>query len=127
MRGRALLLNRFTLVLGTLAVLIAAWNVYVALHAGGRLAGTVVDPQGRPVADATVVLGRKTVTSIDRLGEARTDAQGRFEFRDHGQYWVALSANKQGAGTSVRTMVPLWFRNQDAELEQPLVLVPNRL
>lgn len=125
-QGRQLMLNRFTLVFGSLALLIAAWNLYVGLHAGGRLTGSVVDLNGRPVADATVVLGRKTVTSIDPLRQAQTDSDGRFEFLDHGQYWVALTASKPGAGTSVRTMKPLWFRNQDAELGQPLVLVTNR-
>ena len=125
-QGRQLMLNRFTLVFGSLALLITAWNLYVGLHAGGRLTGSVVDSNGRPVADATVVLGRKTVTSIDPLTQAQTDNEGRFEFLDHGQYWVALTASKPGAGTSARTLKPLWFRNQDAELGQPLVLVSNR-
>ena len=120
---RPILLNRFTLVFGSLALLIAAWNVYVGLHDGGRLTGTVVDSSGRPVADATVVLGRKTVTSIDLLTQARTDSQGRFAFDRHGQYWLALTASKPGAGTSARRMMPLWFRNQDAALDRPLVLM----
>ena len=124
MARRSFLLNRFVLVFGSLALCIAAWNLYVAAHDDGHLEGLVVDAQGRPVADATVVISHKTVTSIEPLAQVRTGADGRFRFDKHGQYWLVLSAGKPGVGTAARSQLPLWFRNQDVTLDRPLTLAP---
>jgi len=124
MKYAALLLNRFTLSFGAIALVAFGWNLYVAQHDGGLLSGRVTTPDGKPVAGASVVLSRRTVTSVERVASELTDAQGRFEFRDHGQYAVVLTARKPEVGAAARRTERLWFRNQDRVLDQPLVLVP---
>ena len=59
----------------------------VALRDGGVLHGQLLDPQGRPVANAPVRL----MNGEQELAETRTDAQGAFAFRGlrGGVYQVA--------------------------------------
>jgi hypothetical protein len=117
-----LLSNRFVLTFAGLALVALLWNAYVGMNDDGRLSGRVTNADGMPVADATVVLSRKTVTSVERVRETRTDAQGRFVFEHHDQYAVVLSARKTGVGSAPRRTLLLWFRNQNQELTTPLVL-----
>jgi uncharacterized GH25 family protein len=80
----------FVLVLATLGVAAGA----SARVATGTLAGTVVDAQGRPVAEAVVTIQ----TSDGRQPHAtRTDSKGRFEFKrfETGQY--DLHAQSKGS------------------------------
>ena len=123
MDWKPLLVNRFTLTLGSIAIAVAIWNAYVAKHDDGLVQGHVVDAAGRPVAEARVVLARRTVASVDPIGEVVTDADGRFTFGDHGQFSLVLEAAK-GERSSERRVVPLWFRNQSVEIEPPL-LIPD--
>lgn len=124
MRAPAFLLNRFTLTFGGIALAAVAWNLYVVAHDGGRLSGRVVAADGAPVEGAVVVLSRRTVTSVERVADTRSGADGRFVFEQHGQYAVVLSARKGGVGSAPRRTVKLWFRNQDRDLNEPLVLAP---
>jgi hypothetical protein len=78
----------FVLVLATLGVAAGA----SARVATGTLAGTVVDAQGKPVADAVVTIQ----TSDGRQPHAmRTDSMGRFEFKrfETGQYDLHAQSN----------------------------------
>lgn len=122
MNWQPLIRNRFTLTFGIIAVVILVWNIYVASNNGGRLEGRVVDADGAPVADAIVVLARKTVASVETIAETETDADGRYHFDRHGQYFLVLTA-RSAAGESERRMIPLWFRNQNIDVP-PLVLMP---
>ncbi len=124
MKYASLILNRFTLTFGAIAVVALGWNAYVTAHDGGVLSGRVTTAEGTAVAGASVVLSRKTVTSVERVASVLTDAEGYFEFRDHGQYAVVLGARKTDVGSAPRRTVRLWFRNQDRVLAQPLVLAP---
>lgn len=121
---RTLLLNRFTLTFGGIALAVALWNIYVAANDGGRLTGYVTTADGARVAGATVVLSRKTVTSVERIASARTDAHGAFAFDHHGQYAVVLSARKAEIGSAPRRTIRLWFRDQNRDIRQPFVLEP---
>jgi len=121
---RALLLNRFALTFGGIALIALAWNLYVSANDGGRLSGRVTTVDGTPVEGAVVVLSKKSVVSVERVGSTRTDAEGRFVFESHGQYAVVLSARKSGVGAMRRQTVKLWFRNQDREINEALVLEP---
>ncbi len=116
------LLNRFVLTFGGIALIALAWNLYVLAHDDGRLSGRVTTPDGQPVADAVVTLSSKSVVAVERVGSVRTDALGHFLFENHGQYAVVLSARKSGVGSMRRRTVPLWFRNQNREISEPLVL-----
>jgi hypothetical protein len=56
---------------------------------GGRLAGIVVDPGGRPVADLPLLLAN-IAGSPPGAPRARTDGGGRFEFTDLGEGMVGV-------------------------------------
>jgi protocatechuate 3,4-dioxygenase beta subunit len=78
----------FVLVVATLGVAAGA----SARVSTGTLAGTVVDAQGKPVADAVVTIQ----TSDGRQPHAtRTDSNGRFEFKrfETGQYDLHAQSN----------------------------------
>ena len=119
---RKLILNRFVLTLGILAALTLAWNAYVSTHDHGRVSGRVVDAEGRPVAAATVVLWVLNFTTYVEKTRATTDADGRFLITDNDSHNIRLAAEKPGVGRSPRVPVRLYFRAEDVELLQPLVL-----
>ncbi|MCA0240972.1 MAG: carboxypeptidase-like regulatory domain-containing protein [Proteobacteria bacterium] len=124
MKPSVLLLNRFTLTFAAIGLVALAWNLYVAANDDGHLSGRVVAADGAPVAGATVVLSRKTVTAVERVADTVTDSAGRFAFEHHGQYAVVLGARKSGIGSAPRRTVRLWFRDQNRDLAEPLVLSP---
>lgn len=115
--------SRFFVVPLTIAVVVALWNVYVALHAHGLLAGRVVDRTGRPVAGATVILFiHDFVTQVEKARTA-TDASGAFRFTNNDSHLVQLQA-QDGNQSSPRATIRLWFRAQDRVLAKPLRLTP---
>ena len=121
-RWRRLLLNRFVAVIAAIAAAAALWNVYVSMHDHGIVAGRVVDPAGRPVAGATVVLWVLNFTTFVENARVVTDADGRFRVINRDSHHILLSAEKPGAGRAARMDVRLYFRAQDVELGAPLVL-----
>jgi hypothetical protein len=122
MNWRALVLNRFVLVPGAIVVAIVLWNLYVATHSHGIVAGRVVDEAGRPVAGATVALWTYNFTTYEEKAQVRTDADGAFRFTDNPSHRIQLGAEKPGVGRSQRIPVFLYFRSQDTNLDVPLRL-----
>jgi Carboxypeptidase regulatory-like domain len=118
------LINRVTITFGAIALVVLLWNLYVAAHDDGILAGTVVGPDGQAVPGAEVVLSERTIVSLEPMAETVTDDQGRFQFSRHDRHRVVLSARKPGVGASGRREVSLYFRNQNRELAEPLRLAP---
>ncbi len=123
MEWRPIILNRFFISLSTITTVVVAWNIYVSFHNEGNVHGMVVDSSGAGVAGAEVILARKTVTSVDVVDKTTTDSVGAFTFADHGQYALVLTASS-GSAESARTVVPLWFRNQDIVIDEPIVIKP---
>ena len=119
---RGWLINRVTLTFGALALIALGWNLYVAAHDDGILAGQVVDAAGQPVADAAVVLNERTLVSLAPIAETRTDPAGRFRFERHDRHALVLTARKDGVGASPRVEVKLYFRNQNRTVADPLTL-----
>jgi hypothetical protein len=119
---RGILLNRFVLVPGAIVLAIALWNIYVATHNNGLLAGRVTDSSGRPVADATVSLWVYNFTTYEEKERVKTDADGVFRFTDNPSHRIQISAEKPGVGRSPRMPVFLYFRAQDTTLDSPLRL-----
>jgi hypothetical protein len=117
-----LLINRFTLTFGTIALVVLLWNLYVLEHDDGILIGQVVGPDGNPVAAAEVVLNERTIVSLAPIANTQTDTDGRFEFSRHDRHFVVLTANKADVGESGRYDVRLYFRNQNKILNEPLRL-----
>ncbi|HEX5077565.1 MAG TPA: carboxypeptidase-like regulatory domain-containing protein [Geminicoccaceae bacterium] len=121
---RPWLVNRVTITFATIALVVLLWNLYVAQHDDGILAGTVTGPDGSPVPGAKVVLSERTIVSLDPIAETVTDDQGNFRFTGHDRHRVVLTASKPGVGQSRRLEVRLYFRNQNRELAEPLQLAP---
>ena len=121
---RPLLINRFTITFGSIAVAIFAWNLYVLANDDGLLSGRVVGPDGQPVAGAEVVLSERTIVSLTPMATTTTDANGEFAFDKHDRHYVVLTASKDGLGKSQRREVRLYFRNQNRRLAEALRLQP---
>ena len=119
---RRIAINRFVLVPATIAVAIALWNGYVASHDHGIVVGRVVDAAGRPVPDAAVVLWVLNFTTYVEKTRATTDSAGRFVITNNDSHNIRLAAEKAGVGRSARVPVRLYFRAQDIELREPLIL-----
>ena len=119
---RRLVINRFVLVPASIAVVVLLWNAYVSTHDHGVVAGQVVDTAGRPVPAATVVLWVLNFTTYVEKTRAGTDSAGRFVITDNDSHNIRLAAEKPGIGRSARVPVRLYFRGQDIELHDPLVL-----
>jgi len=121
-RWRRWILNRFVLVPAAIAIAVAVWNVYVSTHNHGVVAGRVLDSSGQPVSGATVVLWVLNFTTYVEKSRATTDATGRFVISDNDSHNIRLAAEKAGVGRSSRMPVRLYFRAEDIELSEPLVL-----
>ena len=119
---RRLAINRFVLVPATIAMAIALWNGYVASHDHGIVVGRVVDAAGRPVPDAAVVLWVLNFTTYVEKTRATTDSAGRFVITNNDSHNIRLAAEKPGIGRSARVPVRLYFRAQDIDLNEPLIL-----
>ncbi len=119
---RRILFNRFVLVPAAIVLAVALWNIYVATHNHGLVTGRVIDPAGRPVADATVALWVFNFTTYEEKERVKTDADGVFRFTNNPSHKIQISAEKQGVGRSPRIPVFLYFRAQDTRLDAPLRL-----
>lgn len=116
-----LLKSRFVVVPAVLAAGALVWNLYVAAHADGIIEGTVIDAAGHPVPGADVVVLRQNVATFSEAARARTDAAGRFRLDGNASHHVQLFAEKDGR-RSDRTTLRLWFKAQNATLDEPLRL-----
>jgi hypothetical protein len=121
---RGILLNRYTMTFGAIAVVAIAWNIYVVTHSDGRIAGRVVGPDGQGVAGAMVTLREKTLTALEPRATVETDAAGAFAFSGQRAHHFVLEAAKIGVGKSERTAHRRAFRGQGLSLSEPLRLGP---
>ena len=120
MTVRHALRNRWVIVPLAMAAILLAWNGYVALNDGGVVAGRVVDRNGRPVADATVVLLERNFVTHNERQRTKSDASGHFRFSGNNNHSLQLEAEAAGLGRSERVVVRLWFRAQNVVLVEPL-------
>ena len=118
------LFNRWIVTFGTIAVVSALWNLYVVFNDDGVFSGRIIDTDGRPVAGATVKLGKHSLVAIHVSDETDTDAEGRFRFTGHTFYHIHIEARKEGVGVS-KTYHHLYFRGQNKMLSEPLRLEPG--
>nr|WP_306263699.1 carboxypeptidase-like regulatory domain-containing protein [Pararhizobium sp. IMCC3301] len=123
MQWRPILLNRFVVTIATVMIIALLWNLYVSFNDGGSVRGQVITSDGSPLVGAMVKLSRKTVTSVEMISETTSDADGMFSFNKHGEYALVITVSVNDA-TSDRTVVPLWFRNQDIVLEESIIVNP---
>ena len=112
--------HRFVAVPLAIAIVVAAWNVYVAEHDDGIVRGDVIGPDGRPVAGATVTMMEQNFTTNSDRGKTLTRADGSFEFTDNRSHNIQLRAEKAGVGRSDVVVVRLYFQAQNVTLREPL-------
>lgn len=117
-----LLVNRFTIVLASIALVVATWNAYIALHDHGVVEGRVVDAAGQPVEGATVVLWVLDFTTFVEKTRAITGVDGRFVIHGNDSHNIQIEAKKPGVGRAPRIPVRLYFKAEDVRLLSPLVL-----
>ena len=122
---RRFLGNRYTIVFGFLAIVAAAWNLYVKGHDQGVVEGRVLDAAGRPAAGATVALFERTLTTLEPRAATETDADGRFRFVGQPAHHLVLEARQAGGGRSPRITVRRYFRGQNLIVADPLRLSPR--
>jgi hypothetical protein len=115
------LASRFVAVPAVLAVLIAAWNVYIAFHDDGIVAGAVRDAAGAPVAGATVILYDRNFVTYRETQRTRSGADGRFRFEAFRSHLGQVEAETADGRHSERQPFRLWFRSQNIEVA-PLVV-----
>jgi len=120
------ILNRYTITLGSIAILAAVWNIYVALNNDGIITGHVVAANHQPVAGATVVLSEKSLLVTIPRAETRTNSDGTFRITGHNLYHLYLEAYKEGAGRMPPKEFRLYFKAQNLSLKKPLVLPDSR-
>ena len=120
------LFNRFTITFGTLAVLIAFWNIYVETNNSGLIAGQVVGPDGAPAAGATVVLSERTLLVTRPKETTTTDTDGRFKFENQDVYRLYLAVEKPGVGEASAQEYKLYFKGQELVLRDPIQLVAEK-
>ena len=120
------LTHRFVAVPLALAVIVAAWNVYIAFNDHGLIEGQVRDGNGAPVAGATVIFFERNFIYYEEKQRATTDAQGTYRFTDTKTHVGQLEARTPDGRKSERRQLRLWFRSQDTEVA-PLVVEPPRV
>ena len=123
MNWPAMLASRYVLVPAAVGAVTIAWNIYVAAHNGGMVSGRVVGADGQPVEGATLILYERDLTSsfVERQ-RGMSGSDGRFRFREHGSHQIRLEVIAPGGTRSPTHTIRLWFRAQNVELAQPLVV-----
>lgn len=114
---RQLLFNRFTLLLVVFLLIGGGMQGYVTANNDGQISGTVVGPDGDPVANANVTMrpiGSETVGSSQTT---YTDDDGQFVFRDQTRVLeFSIFASKSGLGGSPEKRTHLYFRGQNIDV-----------
>jgi len=112
--------SRWVVVPALLVLVVLGWNAYVWTHAGGVVAGRVVDAAGRGVKGAEVILYARSFVTNDERQRTRTDAAGDFRFTGNASHALQLQAEAPGLGRSERVTVRLLFKGEDVTVERPL-------
>ncbi len=122
----AWLRNRYTLTLGSIAVLAICWNIYVALNNDGIITGRVVTADQQPVSGATVVLSERSLLVAVTKGRSTTNERGEFRFTGHTLHHLYLEASKEGVGRMLPKEFRLYFKGKNLSLKNPLVLTGSK-
>lgn len=115
---RKLLFNRVALVVIISAVIILAFQGYAAANAGGTIQGTVVDENGDPIPDATVVLSEEVRLGVNPTHESTTNEDGEFEFEGMEDVLeFRIQAQTEEGHMSEERRIHLYFPGQNHEVE----------
>lgn len=112
------------LVVLVIIVVFVGWKINVSLNDDGLIIGSVVDTNGTPIADATVHIQEKTINLLKPPVVAVTGADGRFEYQDMAIIEFVIRAMADGYGVSEPRRYHLYFKRQNFEIRESLVLTP---
>jgi len=112
---RLLLLNRFVIILLVVVVASAGATAFVEANDEGTIEGTVVDDDGDPVANATVVLEKVNLKNKLVKQTQTTGPDGRFRFTDADVLEFRIYATADDRRTPVRR-VHLLYPSQPKRL-----------
>jgi hypothetical protein len=118
-----MLANRYVVTIFLIAVAILAWKQYVRANDGGYITGRVVDEKGNGVAGAMVLLQERDLVIVESPTSSRTDEDGRFVFDEMSLVSFFIWAQKEGYLAPDKTPYHLYFKKQNFELPEPLILV----
>lgn len=82
---RKLFLNRFTVLLLVVLAFTVAGQAYVQTNDGNRIDGMVIDADGDPVSNATVVLSAISLRGVPTRVTTHTNADGEFAFPNYNE------------------------------------------
>lgn len=123
---RVLLLNRYSITFGSIALLALLLNLYVIFNDDGILTGRVVGPNDQPIPGAKVTLFEKTLFVAEPRMATLTDENGEFEFSGHKYHRIWLEVRKAGSGVFPKTEYRLYFKGQNKIFEKPFRLVEEQ-
>ena len=121
MSWRRILLHRFVAVPLALVILVAGWNLNIALNDDGIVQGVVCDNSGAAVANATVIFFERNAMYFEERRRTTTDAQGAYRFTDLKTHLGQVEARTADGRQSPRRLLRLWFRSQNTTAE-PLIV-----
>ncbi len=103
-----------------------AWAaIYIVTHDDGIIRGRVLNEEGEPVAGARVSLREKTINLLKPPVRTVTDDSGEFIYEEMEIIEFYISARKEGVGKAPRQWHHLYFKRQNYEIEEPIVLRPE--
>jgi len=123
--SRRVLAHRLVAVPLALAVVVVAWNVYIAFNDHGVIEGMVIDRAGMPVAGATVTFFERNFIYYEEKQRTVTNTQGVYRFTDMKTHIGQLEARTDDGRKSERRQLRLWFRSQDIEVTPLLMETPR--
>lgn len=126
MNWRRILLHRFVAVPLALAIVVAGWNIHIALNDDGIIQGVVRDRSGVAVAGATVIFFERNFVYFEEKRRTTTDARGAYRFTDMRIHVGQLEARTADGRQSARHLLRLWFRAQNTDVAPLVVDTPNR-
>jgi hypothetical protein len=120
------LTHRFVAVPLAVALVVAAWNVYIAFNDHGIIEGEVRDRAGAPVQGATVFFFERNFIYYEEKQRITTDAHGAYRFTGLKTHIGQLEARTGDGRKSERRQLRLWFRSQDIVVAPLVVDVPRK-
>jgi len=98
---RTLLLNKLTVLLIVVMIIAVPLQVYATSNGDGHIQGKVVDADGNPVENATVIIQIIPLEGVVKSQTTMTDENGEFEFKNQTdllEYRIVVE--KEGVGST---------------------------
>jgi hypothetical protein len=124
MNWRRILSHRFVVVPLSVILLVAGWNIYIALNNGGIIEGEVHDSSGAPAPGATVIFFERNFVYYQEKQRTTADAKGVYRFDGMQVHVGQLEARAADGHHSERRQLRLWFRAQNVNVAPLIIDMP---